>query len=311
MNKIAIIGSGLMGHGIGQLYATYGKKIVLYDIKEEPLQHAEKMIHDSLTVMVAKDILTQDHMDQAKRNISYTTDLNDALVAADMVVEVVPEILDLKREIYAKVEATVSESTIITSNTSALPLTELTKGAKHPDRFFITHFFAPAQLVPLVEIIKTENARQDLLDNIVAFLKECGKSPIVLKKEVPGFIANRIQMAILRECFWLYENDIATAQDIDTVMKDSLGFRYVFLGPLEGQDIAGLNTPYFVSQTLFPVISDIKAPPAFLKEMIDANKLGIRTGEGFYQYKGNEAQEKLKVRDNHLLDIYKLKSQSK
>lgn len=311
MKKIAIIGSGLMGHGIGQLYATYGKTVVLYDVKQEALENAEKRISDGLDVMVEKDIITLADKNAAIQRISYTTDLINALIDADMVVEVIPEVLDLKLEMYEKVEAAVSKDTIITSNTSALPLTDLTRNAKHPERFFITHFFAPPQLIPLVEIIKLENYREDLLQEIVSFLKVCGKSPIVLKKEVPGFIANRIQMAILKECFWLYENDIATAEDIDTVMKDSLGFRYVFLGPLEGQDIAGLNTPYYVSQTLFPVISDTKEPPKFLKKMIDENKLGIRTNEGFYSYGPGEVDRKLKERDEHFLDVYLLKQKTK
>lgn len=311
MKKITILGSGLMGHGIGQLYATHGKDVTMYDINQEALDTCDKMIRDSLNVMVSEEIITQEEMDQTMSRISYSTDLVEALKNANMVVEVVPEILELKLDMYRKIEANVSENTIITSNTSAIPLTELVEGATHPGRFFITHFFAPAQMIPLVEIIKEEYSRKDLLDSIVDFLNECGKSPIVLKKEVPGFIANRIQMAILRECFWLLENEVATAEEIDTVMKDSLGFRYVFLGPLEGQDIAGLNTPYHVTSKLFPELSDVKAPPQFLKDMIDANKLGIRTNEGFYKYGENEVEQKLKERDEHFLDIFKLKNQSK
>lgn len=311
MNKITIIGSGLMGHGIGQLYATYGKNVVMYDIEEKSLVVCEKMIEDSLIVMVEQDIITSEHKKETLGRLTYTTDLNSALFDADMVVEVIPEILELKHEMYKKIEAVVSKDTIITSNTSSIPLTELVEHAQYPDRFFITHFFAPAQLIPLVEIVKTDSSRPDLLATIETFLNECQKSPIILKKEVPGFIANRIQMAILRECFWLIENDVASASDIDTVMKDSLGFRYAFLGPLEGQDIAGLKTPYFVTSKLFPEISDAKTPPQFFKDMVDNNVLGIRTGEGFYKYSGNDVEEKLKTRDQNFLDIYKLKAAKK
>lgn len=307
MKKITIIGSGLMGHGIGQLYATYGKKVVMYDINDQSLKTCRTMIENSLTVMVNQGIVDQQQMSQILNNISYSKNLNDSLKDADMVVEVIPEVLELKHQMYQDIEAVVSKDTIITSNTSSIPLTELVSHVKHPDRFFITHFFAPAQLIPLVEIIKLETSREDLLHTLESILNECQKSPIVLKKEVPGFIANRIQMAILRECFWLIENDVATAADIDTVMKDSLGFRYAFLGPLEGQDIAGLNTPYYVTSKLFPEISDEKKPPKFLKEMIDNNQLGIRTGQGFYTYEGNAAEEKLKLRDENFLAVYKLK----
>ena len=265
------------------------------------------MIHNSLTVMVEKEILTQNELEATENQLIYTTDIKTALKDADFVIEVVPEILDLKWETYEKVESIVSEKTIIASNTSAIPLTQLTEKAKYPERFIITHFFRPSQIVPLVEIVKADSTPKEIVDATYELMKIVGKVPVVLQKEVPGFIANRMQMALLREAFWLYENGVASAEDIDTVIKESLGFRYVFLGPLEGQDIAGLNTPYYVSQSLFPVLSDAKEPPASLKKMIDNNELGIRSGKGFYTYEGNEAEKKLRARDNHFLEVYKLK----
>lgn len=297
-----------MGHGIGQLYATNGRNVVLYDLNDEALNHAKTMITNSLSVMVAKEILTEDQKKHALNRISYSTSLQDAVVNADMVVEVVPEKLALKHQVYAQIEDIVSPDTIITSNTSALPLTELVIGAKHPDRFLITHYFAPAQLIPLVEIIQMNGVtRPEILEGIRDFLVECGKSPIVLKKEVPGFIANRMQMALIREALWILEHGVATAADIDTVLKDSLGFRYVFLGPLEGQDIAGIGTTYHVGETLYPLLSDAKVNPAFLKEMIDNNQVGLRTKKGFYEYPDNLAEEKLLKRDDNFLEVYKLR----
>ena len=143
MKKITVIGSGLMGHGIGQLYASNHKEVVMYDISEESLDICKSMITDSLTVMVSKEIITQDAMYETLINLSYTTDLETALKDADMVVEVIPEVLDLKHDMYKTIESIVSKDTIITSNTSSIPLTELVKYANHPERFFITHFFAP------------------------------------------------------------------------------------------------------------------------------------------------------------------------
>lgn len=308
MNLIAVMGSGVMGHGIAQLYAQKGRKIRLYDVKEEALEHAKSMIDNSLSVMVTKEIITEEQKQQTLQNLEFTTNLSEAVKDVEMVVEVVPEIIELKRKVYEELETLVSEKTIIASNTSAIPLTELALHAKHPERFLITHFFAPAQLIPLVEIIQMEGITDPvLLKNVTEFLTEVGKSPIVLRKEVPGFIANRIQLAILREAFWLIENDVASAEDIDTVMKDSLGFRYVFLGPLEGQDIAGINTTYFVAQKLFPVLSDIKEPPVFLKEMIDKNEVGIRTKKGFYEYTEDSAEEAISKRNDNFLEVFKLR----
>ncbi|MDF2951807.1 MAG: 3-hydroxybutyryl-CoA dehydrogenase [Anaerocolumna sp.] len=308
MNLIAVMGSGVMGHGIAQLYAQKGRKVRLYDVKEEALEHAKSMIDNSLSVMVTKEIMTEEQKQQTLQNLEFTTNLSEAVKDVEMVVEVVPEIIDLKRKVYEELETLVSEKTIIASNTSAIPLTELALYAKHPERFLITHFFAPAQLIPLVEIIQMEGITDPvLLNNVTEFLTEVGKSPIVLRKEVPGFIANRIQLAILREAFWLIENDVATAKDIDTVMKDSLGFRYVFLGPLEGQDIAGINTTYFVAQKLFPVLSDMKEPPVFLQEMIDKNEVGIRTKKGFYEYTEDSAEEAISKRNDNFLEVFKLR----
>lgn len=312
MNKIAIIGSGVMGHGIGQLYAQNGSHVTLYDLNDEALAQAKGMIYDSLEAMKEKEIITKEEIDTTFEHLTFTTDLLEAVKDADMVVEVVPEVLTLKHQVYRQIENVVSEKTIIASNTSAIPLTELVEGAKHPERFIITHYFAPAQIIPLVEIIQLEGKTDPfLLEKVNSFLKNCGKSPIVLKKEVPGFIANRMQMALMREAFWLYENGVASAEDIDTVIKDSLGFRYVFLGPLEGQDIAGIGTTYNVSKKLFPVLDDRKEPHEFLKEMMDSNTVGIRSNKGFYEYTEESGKEKIKQRNDHFLEVFKLRNQQK
>lgn len=311
MESISVLGAGVMGHGIAQLCAQAGKDIRVYDTQQASLDKAKKMIHNSLAIMVEKEIFTADEMKAAEKRLVYTTNLEKAVKDAEMVIEVVPEILDLKWETYEKVEALVSKDTIISSNTSALTLTELTQKVKHPNRFIITHFFNPPVLVPLVEIVKDEITDQRVIDEAYNLMKEIGSSPVVLKKEVPGFIANRIQMAILREAWWLLENDVATAADIDEVMKESLGFRYAFLGPLEGQDLSGLNTPYFVAQNLFPELSDVKEAPQWLKEWVDEGRLGIRSGQGFYEYSGNAGEEAIARRDNNFLELLKLRKQLK
>jgi 3-hydroxybutyryl-CoA dehydrogenase len=308
MKKIGIIGSGVMGHGIGQLYAQYGSFVTLYDINEEALNHARSMINDSLSAMVEKSIITEAEKVKTFEFLSFTTDFATAVMDADMVVEVVPEVLELKLKVYHQIEELVSEKTVISSNTSAIPLSELVQGSKHPERFIITHYFAPAQIIPLVEIIQLNGLTDpQLMEDVLNFLKLCGKSPIVLKKEVPGFIANRMQMALMREAFWLYENEIASAEDIDTVIKDSLGFRYVFLGPLEGQDIAGIGTTYNVGLKLFPVLDDTKTPHKFLKEMIDKNTVGLRSKKGFYEYTEESAAEKIRTRNDNFLEVFKLR----
>ncbi|MFH5835638.1 3-hydroxyacyl-CoA dehydrogenase family protein [Proteiniclasticum sp. C24MP] len=308
MKKIAIIGSGVMGHGIGQLYAQHNSDVTMYDLNDQALDKAREMISDSLSAMKEKEIITDEDIRNTFSHLTFTTDLSEAVKGAEMVVEVVPEVLDLKHKVYRQIEEVVSDDTIIASNTSAIPLTELVEDASHPERFIITHYFAPAQIIPLVEIIQLEGkTKPELLEKVQKYLKSCGKSPIVLKKEVPGFIANRMQMALMREAFWLYENGIASAEDIDTVLKDSIGFRYVFLGPLEGQDIAGIGTTYNVSKKLFPVLDDRKEPHPFLQEMMDNNTVGIRSNKGFYEYTEESGKEKIRRRNDNFLEVFKLR----
>ena len=167
MKNITVLGAGVMGHGIAQLFAQAGKNVYLYDIKEASLEHAEKMIHNSLKIMAEKEIFTEEEIKNAAGNLSYTTDLAEAVANAEFVVEVVPEILDLKWETFEKVENLVSEDVIIASNTSAIPLTELIQKAKHPERFVITHFFNPPQLVPLVEIVKDEQTDEKVVQALL------------------------------------------------------------------------------------------------------------------------------------------------
>lgn len=309
--NITILGAGVMGHGIAQLCAQAGKNVILYDIKEGALEHAESMIINSLEIMAQKELFSSEEIEGFSNNLTYTTDLSEAVKNSDIVIEVVPEVLDLKWDTFEQVEDLVSKDVIIASNTSSIPLTDLIKKAKHPERFIITHFFNPPQLVPLVEIIKNEETDEKVTKAAYDLMKEIGSSPVILQKEVPGFIANRIQLAILREAFWLLENEVATAKNIDTVMKESLGFRYAFLGPLEGQDLSGLHTPYYVSERLFPELSDAKEPPAFLKEWIDRGQLGIRSGQGFYHYEENEGEKKIHTRDHHFIELLKLRQKLK
>lgn len=310
MNKVTVIGGGVMGHGIAQNYAQHGTKVTIYDINDESLDNSKVMIQDSLNAMLEKEIITEDELNSTLDNLSYSLDLEESVKNSDMVVEVIPERIELKHDLFRKIEAIVDEKTIIASNTSAIPLSDLIKGAKHPERFIITHFFAPAQMVPLVEIVQLDDITdREVVEKVKTFLDNSGKSAIVLKKEVPGFIANRMQLALLREAFWIYENGVATAEEIDIAIKDSLGFRYGFLGPLEGQDIAGLGTTYNVSKSLFPVLDSRTDVHPFLQEMMDNNEVGLRTNKGFYEYTEESARAKLQRRNDNFLEVMKLRKQ--
>lgn len=300
-----------MGHGVAQLFAQAGKNVHIQARRQESLDQARELITNSLKIMVEKDMLTKSKMEETLSHISYTTNLYEALENADFVLESIPEVLELKLDTYEIVESVVSENTIISSNTSTFPLKDLTQRAKNPERFIITHFFNPPQLVPLVEIVKVAQTDEKVIQATYDLMKEIGRSPVILQKEVPGFIVNRIQVAMLREAFHLMEMGVATAEDIDTVMKGSMGFKWAFCGPMESQDLAGLQTTKYMVENLLPELSDVKEPPAFLTEMVENHQLGIRTGKGFYTYAENQAAQKIRKRDDDFLELLKLLDREK
>ena len=305
MKNITVLGAGIMGHGAAQLFAQAGYHVRIQARRQISLDQARELITNSLKIMVEKDMLTQDKMDQTLSNLSYTTDLHEAIQDTDFILESIPEVLETKLATYEIIESVVSEKTIIASNTSTFPLKELTQNAKHPERFIITHYFNPPQLVPIVEIAKFEKTDENVVKVTYDLMKEIGKSPVVLKKEITGFIVNRVQVAFLRECFNLIEQGVCTAEDIDIAVKGSMGFKWAFCGPMESQDLAGLQTTQAMVHNIEQDLSNTREVPSFLKEMVENEQLGIRSNKGFYEYDDNGAKA-IYTRDDNFLDLLKL-----
>ncbi|WP_170138893.1 3-hydroxyacyl-CoA dehydrogenase family protein [Oceanobacillus chungangensis] len=307
MENITILGAGIMGHGAAQLFAQAGKNVRIRARRETSLEEARELITNSLKIMVDKAMLTEIEMEQVLSRITYTTDLHEAIQDADFILESIPEVLEQKLDTYDIIEGAVSEKTIISSNTSTFQLKELTQRAKHPERFIITHFFNPPQLVPIVEIVKFEKTDESIVNITYDLMKEIGKSPVVLKKEITGFIVNRVQVAMLREAFHLIETGVATAEDIDIAMKGSMGFKWAFCGPMESQDLAGLQTTQAMVGNIMQDLSNTREVPSFLSEMVENDQLGIRTNQGFYKYDDN-GEKAIHTRDDHFLDLLKLQN---
>jgi 3-hydroxybutyryl-CoA dehydrogenase len=305
MQNMTVLGAGIMGHGVAQLFAQAGKKVRIQARRESSLEKANELITNSLKIMVEKEMLTAEQMKSTLANISYTTDLREAIENTDFILESIPEDLNLKLDTYEIIESVVSEKTIIASNTSTFPLKELTQRSKNPERFIITHFFNPPQLVPIVEIAKFEKTSEEVVQATYDLMKLIGKSPVVLKKEITGFIVNRVQVAFLRECFNLIEQGVCTAEDIDIAVKGSMGFKWAFCGPMESQDLAGLQTTKAMVYNIEQDLSNVRDVPDFLKEMVDNVQLGIRSNKGFYQYEDYGA-EAIHTRDDNFLDLLKL-----
>ena len=305
--KIAVIGSGVMGHGIAQVYALAGFDVFLYDLKQELLTKAIDSIEKSMSQLIAENALTEGEKQAALERISLTTDLQAAVAQADVITEAVPEVIEVKWELFAKLEEYARPDAVIASNTSTFSLSRLIEKASSPERFLITHFFNPAQHVPLVEIIRHEKTSEQMVQRVMKLMRAIGKSPVLLKKDVPGFIANRLQTALMREAFFLLREGVADARDIDTVMKDGIGFRWAFVGPVETADFGGLDTWKRVMDNLAPELDPSTTAPAIISELVEKGDLGTKTGAGIYSYEGDSVETAIRERDKQFIRLAALK----
>ncbi|SFI89342.1 3-hydroxyacyl-CoA dehydrogenase family protein [Brevibacillus centrosporus] len=305
--QVAVIGSGVMGHGIAQEYALAGYTVFLYDLQESFLLKAKRSVENSLSLLVKEQVISEQAKQDALERIVLTTDLQAAVAKADVITEAIPEVIEMKWDLFEKLEQFAKEDAIIASNTSTFSIARLIEKAKTPQRIIITHFFNPAQLVPLVEIVRHEKTADAVVSRTMELMVEIGKSPVLLKKDVPGFIANRLQTALMREAFSLLKEGVADAREIDTVMKDGIGFRWAFVGPIETADFGGLDTWKRVIDNLAPELNASQKAPELIDELVEKGKLGTKTGSGIYSYADTSVEEKWKQRDEQFIRLAKMK----
>ncbi|MDF2670004.1 MAG: 3-hydroxybutyryl-CoA dehydrogenase [Paenibacillus sp.] len=314
ITKAAIIGAGTMGHGIAQLFAQYGLQVTLYDINEAALQSAARHIRRNLELLESErpkyDTTVRD-IEAIEGLVQYTTNLRDAVHEADLILEAAPERLEIKHELYRQLESLIKPDAIVASNTSTYPLEQLSEGISFADRMLILHFFNPAFLVPLVEIVKQPNTPDVTLQHITELLRGCGKVPVVLKKDVTGFIANRLQSALLREAAHLLELGIAEAHEIDAAVKHGPGLRWALQGPLETADFGGLDVWEKVSSQLFPLLDVSRSAPEVIRRNVQQGRLGTKNGKGIYDYADAAAlNQVLEERDRKLIRLVQARQSS-
>jgi 3-hydroxybutyryl-CoA dehydrogenase len=296
-----------MGHGIAQEYALAGYTVFLYDLQESFLLKAKRSVENSLSLLVKEQVISEQAKQDALERIVLTTDLQAAVAKADVITEAIPEVIEMKWDLFEKLEQFAKEDAIIASNTSTFSIARLIEKAKTPQRIIITHFFNPAQLVPLVEIVRHEKTSDAVVSRTMELMVEIGKSPVLLKKDVPGFIANRLQTALMREAFSLLKEGVADAREIDTVMKDGIGFRWAFVGPIETADFGGLDTWKRVIDNLAPELNASQKAPELIDELVEKGELGTKTGSGIYSYADTSVEEKWKQRDEQFIRLAKMK----
>lgn len=306
--KIAIIGSGVMGSGIAQSFAIHGYSVRINDIKEEYLSRAKTIISDNLSLQAGEGALTEQEKQQAESLMTFTTELSEAVHDADFIIEAIPEVIELKWQLYQKLSESAKPEAIIASNTSTFPISRLAEKTSLAERMMITHFFNPAHLVPLVEIVKHEQTKPEIVDATLELIRTIGKSPVLLKKEINGFIANRLQTALVREAFYLLKEGIASAEDIDTAVTAGPGFRWAFTGPIEIADFGGLDTWERVIDNVAPDLDKSTEAPSIIRDRVKENKLGTKTGEGIFNYEKTSVSQKLNERDRHFIQLGKIKN---
>ncbi|MFH0069664.1 3-hydroxyacyl-CoA dehydrogenase family protein [Peribacillus sp. NPDC056705] len=307
IKKITIIGSGVMGSGIAQSFAVSGYLVTINDIKEELLHHAQNRISENLSLLIEEGAMTDQEKQDALANITYSVDLEGAVRDADLIIEAIPEVIELKLNLYQQMEGIIKPDAIVASNTSTFPISQLMVKASFADRMVITHFFNPGHLVPLVEIVQHDETKPEIVKTTMDLMRRIGKSPILLKKEIAGFIANRLQTALMREAFYLLKEGVADAEDIDTAITAGPGFRWAFTGPIEIADFGGLDTWQRVFDNVSPVLDQSKEAPDLIRDLVAKGKLGAKSGEGIFTYEGSAVSQKINERNRNYIKLGKLK----
>jgi len=281
VKNITVLGSGVMGHGIAQVSATAGYNVVLRDIEQGFLDKAMEKVKWSLDKLVSKEKISKEEGDAIFARIKPVVDLNEAVKDAELVIEVVPEIMDLKKKVYAELDKAAAPEVVFASNTSTLPITEIANTISRPEKFIGIHFFNPPQLMKLVEIIPGEKTSQEVIDLTKEYVKSVKKQAVLCRKDVPGFIINRLFIPMVHEACYVKDRTGASLEEIDSAVKFKLGFP---MGIFELADFTGMDVIHKATVEMHLRDKKVINPHPLVEKMFDGKKLGQKSGEGFYKY---------------------------
>ena len=282
LKKVAIVGSGAMGHGIAELLAMTGYEVVMIDINDELLQKGKEKIKWSLDKFVEKKRIRKEDADATLARISTTTSYEQAGRDIDLAIEAVPENMELKKKVFSTLDSVAPPNAIFASNTSTLSITEMGKTTKRPDKVAGMHFFNPPIMMALIEVIKGDSTSQETINTLAELAKKLGKTPIIVRKDVRGFIVNRVLGAVFNEAFWAYQRKEATMEGIDASVKYTGGFP---MGWFELADFVGLDIAYDVGNILYQAYGErFKPCVEVIDPLIKEKKFGQKTGVGFYDW---------------------------
>ena len=306
IKKIAVLGAGTMGPGIAQIYAMGGYPVTMWTRHEETREKAKSALKKSLKTFAEEGLIKPEDIDVIYSRISFAATVEETIDGADYIQETIVENKDAKTALYEQLAQCVSPDAIIASNTSALNIFELVPEKLLP-QMTIAHWYAPPQLIPLVEVVKSTEAPEEAATLVVELLKKCGKTPVLMKKFIRGYIVNRLQQCLNREVFYLLDNGYCDAEGIDLAAKASFIPRAVVLGLCKRMDFGGLDMTannYRNHSYTMPAHGDDM--PHVLEEHVEHGELGIKSGHGFYDYDGMDIEELKAKRDKQLFEVFKV-----
>lgn len=304
VKTITNIGAGTMGHAIALQFAIKGYQVNLYDHSDDGLKRGiELMKHDLQTFIDAK--VVTESPDTIMGRINTSTDLQESLKHTQFVIESIVEDETIKKQVWQEIEKLVPKDVVLATNTSGLSPTKLQSVLTYPERFVVAHFWNPAQLMPLVEVVPGEKTNQSTVDFTVKLMNKIGKHAVPLKKEALGFVGNRIQLAVLREAFHIVNEGIASPEAVDDIIKYSLGRRWNLVGPIASADLGGLDVFKNISSYLYADLANNTGTDPVLNQKVENGELGLKTGQGFFTWTGSQGKEIVKERDQKLLEQLK------
>ncbi len=304
IKKIGIAGAGIMGSGIARIFAGKGYQVVLTDLGEEQLEKSRRLIGLYNSSLVEEGIINGDEAKDAAGRISYSLDAG-VFHDAEFILEAIVEKMEDKQAFWQQAEAVASNDALFATNTSGLSINTIAAKLRNKRRFIGMHFWNPPHITPLVELIRGDETTDATVSALKELVRIIEKESVVVRKDAPGFIGNRLQFAVFREALHIIEEGIADADDVDRAMRYGPGFRYPVIGPLQTADLGGLDTFYYISSYLFNELSDMKKPPELLQALMETNRLGVKSGRGFYDYSEGKDEEAIKRRDKLFFKMLK------
>ena len=306
ISRVAVLGLGTMGHGIAQTFALAGYEVACFDESASTRGSLTERVSANLAAFVAAGLVAPQQIEPTLARLHLADTEAEAVAGVQFVTEAVPEDLEVKRTLFSRLEQITPAETILASNSSSFPISQSGSLLQHPERALVTHWFNPPHLTPVVEVVPSPRTNERVVATTLRLLQDIGKLPIHLRRELPGFLVNRVQVAIQREVWDLVDQGVATPEEIDAAIRGTIGFRFAALGPLEIHDFAGLDIQLTTYRNLVPEIRGDTNPPAALDKLVSAGKLGIKTGQGFYDYPPERLNARRTRRDSLLLKLWKL-----